>query len=767
MSTNTPASANGSNAGADSRHYSHSAPPSILPFTVLSYDGHLDEDESGDIPLPITQTLLPDTDLYHCSKPGRNFDLVLQYMPSLPLCFALTCSTDHAPLATVTHVVIHGPFECTAPIGRGVVFLHEQQPKPSLYTDKYDDLTSEQYDAIPLATRQADGALAYFTVDNIDTLQVAIPSPTWTTCGYVHIKLIAPLDEDEDNIDIARIAVVGYSAEEAPHTPFQHDTNTLLTGLGLLREELTAWNRFSQQHLRLLDDTATCILFVADPTHPSVAAARAVVESVAKSADYGEDDELTFFLWDEACGGKQFAAKFAFAQGVDLGIDIEEDKDDDDDADMEEEERDDEEEEGPMNGANGTDGAKDHEDEESVEDGEAAGVKAGVSARVPVPPFSLVISIKGGEDKFRYAGDMTEAAVRQWLEVWRKGKLQSSLRSQPRPAGDKDAQFANVTAVTADTFQELVLDSTKHVLLFALHREENRTVTAVMRYWLQAASTSLRLPSLLLASFDGAENDNPTALPPDAVPGVVLYAAADKSPQCLEELPDTVDTLLAFLQAGIPNLNGVAITSLSSSPALLSAAAYTEVVLQCDELLARSETYRAASTITSEQQRMRWRRATRRVEPILKQLTSKAPKWVEDDARREKAVNELSAVCELWQPIVDKVEEGRALMAEVTDMLGGGMLSQLSEEDVGGIGMALAQLSMKLPPPVDAEKAEEEDDEDVNMDDDDDEGEEEEEEDGEAESAFDLEQLEQCMQAMQQVRLPYSPRTTQLLSTPA
>ena len=612
--------------------------PTVLPFSLVSYDGSRDDDEND---TPIENVLSEDRDLYHCSRDGHNFNLLLQYTPSIA-----------APSAscTLTHVIIHGPASCTAPIATGIVFASLDAPDIAAYSSKYDDLTREQYEQLPLSTLQADGAIAYFTLTDLDHLQIPVTLPSWTECRYLHIKLLTARSAvDDANIDIERIAAIGFDTAQRP---FEEVTlpSTIPQQLGLIREELTRWNRVSHDHMRALREQPACILFGSDPMKAETTAARTLLYGIAMSGKYdstgsGGSDSVTFFYYDDSSSEKEF--------------------------------------------------------------GEALAEMAGLAPPNQRPPVSIVITdttddTNNTHRRYHYTGPLDDLSLRSWIDAYLAGSLTPFVKSEPRPAGDVDAKHNKVTVVTASSFDELVSDANStgtNVLLFVTWVEDNLFVSAMARCWMYALADVLSEPQLRIASFDSDNNDVPAAIPSDARPGIVLFPAHHQQAAVtrLRELP-TPQSLPRFLHKHLPSLvTEEDVEALSRSPRLEAAFAYTSLLLDSQRALQDSEAAieTMQGALTTEEQHT----VQQLIDTLSQALLALATEGADDLTLQTDAQAVLQAVeAELGkhQQLIDEVEAAKALMDEVGESLRGARAA-LSDEEFNKLAEAIAYVSFALP----------------------------------------------------------------------
>jgi len=624
--------------------------PTVLPFSLVSYDGSKAEDEDTD---PIENVLSADPDLVHCSRDGHNFNLLLQYTPSI-----------HSPSAscTLTHVVIHGPTNCTAPVATGIIFASLDRPDVAAYTAKYDDLTRQQYEELPLSTLQADGAVAFFTLTDLDRLQMAVTLPSWTECRYLHIKLLSSRSEVDDNIDVARVAAAGFDTAQRP----AEETTlppTVPQQLGLMKEELGRWNRLSADHMRALREEPACILFGSDPMKPETTAARTFMHAIAMSGAY--DGSLTFYHYDDSSSEKEFAAALAEMAGL-----------------------------GPLDEPHS-------EQQPPSEEGADRPSNPSSNSQQPEtrrPPTTIVITELQDNRRYHYSGPLDDTSLRAWLDQYAAGTLTPFVRSQPRPAGDVDERNVNVTVVTAGTFDELVTGSgdERSVMLFVVSDEENELVSAIVRCWLYAVADVITRPQLRIALFDADSNDVPAAIPKSAVPGLLLFPSHDKqSVARLTELP-TPRSIIRFLQKQLPSLD-LDLDTLVESPRFESAFAYTCLLLDCQQALRNySGPAEALQWALGAEEKERLVQVDGTVGRALQVLISRGEGDEEMQSSARAAVQAMEAEYGRHQQLIEEVEAAQQLMNQVSGQLRGAV-DALSSEEFSKLSEAIAYVSFALP----------------------------------------------------------------------
>ena len=100
-------------------------------FKVISYTGGV---QSGYEHMAAVNLFVDKPrDRAHCSDEGANFDLVAE------------CTRGDF---TLTHFVIRGMRQATAPVRSGLMWVSQTEPLPVAYSSKFDDMTREQFEAV-------------------------------------------------------------------------------------------------------------------------------------------------------------------------------------------------------------------------------------------------------------------------------------------------------------------------------------------------------------------------------------------------------------------------------------------------------------------------------------------------------------------------------------------------------------------------------------------------------------------------------------------
>jgi len=247
---------------------SSTAPPKVLNdlFEVVSYNGGAQEgreDLYGIKSAFITTSPRP----VHCTKEGSNFDLVLK------------CKNEEG--FTMTHFVIRGGSNCTAPIKDGLMWVSDTEPVLAEYSSKYNNYTAEQFHQLQ-RTGNPQEPIIFFTTEPPPVNEYQHEFREWVKGKYIHLKWLSCHMEGE-NIDIDYFAILGYEGKE-------HQTRALgpvPEELGITRIPFGAFNKLAGDYVRQLKSLPSLIVFTADPQ------VKAAVKRVAESS--GHSATLNFF----------------------------------------------------------------------------------------------------------------------------------------------------------------------------------------------------------------------------------------------------------------------------------------------------------------------------------------------------------------------------------------------------------------------------------------------------------------------------------------
>eukprot|EP00386_Alphamonas_edax_P001197 GDKI01003489.1.p1 GENE.GDKI01003489.1~~GDKI01003489.1.p1 ORF type:complete len:663 (-),score=239.83 GDKI01003489.1:357-2345(-) len=126
---------------------------------------------------------------FHCSKPGKGFDLLLELSES----------------CTVTHFVARGPDNCTEPIKIGAVWFSSDKPSDLSYSSGVEEKETKE-GVYECAEKKPD---LVFETDGVFYESADELYPPKQGVKYVHIKYVNT-HGDGDNVDVTFFGLVGF-----------------------------------------------------------------------------------------------------------------------------------------------------------------------------------------------------------------------------------------------------------------------------------------------------------------------------------------------------------------------------------------------------------------------------------------------------------------------------------------------------------------------------------------------------------------------------
>ena len=493
--------------------------------------------------------------------------------------------------------------------------------------------------------------MCYFTVTDADLLQCPLTLPAWTPTRFLHLKLLSSSNPTlDDNIDLERLALVGYPHDLTP--PHEVPLGPgVLAHLGLVRQPLGAWNRVTADHVRVLREGTVCVLWGRDPMGVEGTRARTLVHQVATSGAY--DERVVFFHSDDSSEEAAFAARVAASHGVHLpALDAK----DDEEGDEEEEEEEEEEREAMANLAQGL---------------------------VDCPEWRITAAVGAEGQRFHYDGELDEAPLRQWLDALCAGTLTPWLLSESLEP--TSPTHPGLLRLTAHTFDALCLHAGRDVLVWPSNGQVGRDASAAWHVEavvcaVAAALAGAGVDDPVIARFDIRRNDVPPALQHSQ--GLTLFRAGDSGSPVAYEDPLLPSPLLAFLHRHCKG------TREKELPALQAALAPCDAEMQAYATaltVARSAAtvLRAVQTHVPADERSAAADAVAALRAVV-------------IARDQSAVRSPTAALQRfvdeWQPLAKALEEAEeALDAAVEKMRGADALSADEREAVHAAMQALTR----------------------------------------------------------------------------
>lgn len=163
-------------------------------------------------------------------------------------------------------------------------------------------------------------------------------------------------------------------------------------------------------------------------------------------------------------------------------------------------------------------------------------------------PLVMAFETQGEGLKHLLAGEITEGSVKSFAEGFLAGSLQPFYKSDPAPEQDD----SGVTVVVGETFEGIVFDNSKDVLLevYAPWCGHCQKLEPVYRRLGLRFST---VPSLVVAKMDGTTNEHPNVTV-EGFPTILFYPANNKTDPVKVEVAHKLKALTEFLKehASIP-----------------------------------------------------------------------------------------------------------------------------------------------------------------------------------------------------------------------
>jgi len=182
----------------------------------------------------IENALSIDQGKIHCSKPGRNFDLIL-------------ASSNSENQMLLSNLVIGGrKYNCNSYLKDLLIWVSDSPIDWKLYTHKFNDFTRENYDE--LSADAPHKPLKFITTDSSSCVHFVNFEPP-IAAKYIHFKFIRPhplpasappRQENERNIDLEFIGLWGF-ADGLPAKRVAMNAKTLYTTVGGQVDDSEEW----------------------------------------------------------------------------------------------------------------------------------------------------------------------------------------------------------------------------------------------------------------------------------------------------------------------------------------------------------------------------------------------------------------------------------------------------------------------------------------------------------------------------------------------
>eukprot|EP01114_Cavostelium_apophysatum_P005981 TRINITY_DN1716_c0_g1_i1.p1 TRINITY_DN1716_c0_g1~~TRINITY_DN1716_c0_g1_i1.p1 ORF type:complete len:1754 (-),score=458.67 TRINITY_DN1716_c0_g1_i1:2672-7933(-) len=168
-------------------------------FRVVSYNGGAQANKEEQWGIKNLFNLKPKT--LHCTAQGKNYDLVLEYVPK----------EGNDPYFSLTNLVIKGGTNASSPIKEGLVWISNDQPKIEEYASNYNDFTLQKFNQLKRTGSDQEPVLYFVTENSVDCDSYEYEKtffPDRLVGRFLHFKWIRPTQGN--NMDFDYLALVGY-----------------------------------------------------------------------------------------------------------------------------------------------------------------------------------------------------------------------------------------------------------------------------------------------------------------------------------------------------------------------------------------------------------------------------------------------------------------------------------------------------------------------------------------------------------------------------
>ncbi|XP_022092601.1 thioredoxin domain-containing protein 11-like [Acanthaster planci] len=172
---------------------------------------------------------------------------------------------------------------------------------------------------------------------------------------------------------------------------------------------------------------------------------------------------------------------------------------------------------------------------------EQLGASARSGFQAPGKRTAIVLLDIEAEQQHLLAGEITASAIKNFIFNYTTSNLTRHLRSANAPSACSQMTGVCVQEVVSSTFEELVLDSTKDVLLL-YYAPWCGFCSRTHHLYLMLAKVFQHSTNLLISRIDGDANDLPWQFTPSSYPTLLLFPAGQK------------DQSLQFPQSTVLNL---------------------------------------------------------------------------------------------------------------------------------------------------------------------------------------------------------------------
>jgi len=171
----------------------------------------------------------------------------------------------------------------------------------------------------------------------------------------------------------------------------------------------------------------------------------------------------------------------------------------------------------------------------------------GLSGKV-VPAVAVENLLEGTHYAFDESAENTGDSIGAWIQLFLDGKLSPTVKSEDIPENNDGP----VKIIVAKTFEEIVYDTTKDVLVefYAPWCGHCKQLAPVYE---QVGAELSQIPSIVIAKIDATNNDINPLFGIKGFPTIKLFRSNDKQNPIDYEGDRTKDDLIEFIQKNSGN----------------------------------------------------------------------------------------------------------------------------------------------------------------------------------------------------------------------
>jgi hypothetical protein len=319
---------------------------------------------------------------------------------------------------TLTHFIARAPYRTEVPLKAGYVWVTNDEPNVGAYADEFTELPGDSTVEFTDRASHEKPVLGFYlhkTDEREDGFEVVHEFSQWPRGRYIHVRFLEAHRPEGPRgpIAVQFIGLVGFMG----WVPKQQQLAPLPVHWNVTQRRKQLCNPLHTDFTDLLNDRP-CVVVVSESDLPERNnRLKAMMEAVSSHKAL-EGRKLTFFIW-----------------------------------------------------------SANHQAHSRVEDAQLfADIERDMQTAL-VPPTAVLCDRPKG--LFYHIGqdvpDITEQNLTQFCVEWAAGKLPLWKGSADIPPGDKDPDFPHTTVVVANSWDQIVMDTWRDVLLFVYNDPEPYT----------------------------------------------------------------------------------------------------------------------------------------------------------------------------------------------------------------------------------------------------------------------------------------------------